>query len=215
MSLCDPQRLRVALADDQSLVREALSMLLDGMPGLSVVTSASSGMDLLDQIRHIATDVVIIDVRMPGLSGFDTVKKMRAEGLNIPVVLLTTFNEADHLGRAIRCGAQALLLKGVSPKEMYAALHTVRNGGRVFPAKPAVSEVSTARGNPAADAIALSAREQAILRLAASGCSNKEIGHDLNLSVGTVRNYLSVLFAKLGVRDRTQAVMFALSADLL
>lgn len=205
----DATTIRIALADDQSLVREGLAMLLGAMEGIEVALVAASGAELLERLRHVQVDVAIVDIRMPGIGGFEVLRALREDDAAPPVILLTTFNEPDHFTRAVRLGAKGLLLKGVSPPLLREAIVAVRMGGRAFPVREG------ARDAPPAPPLSLTHRERELLQLAADGMSNKEIARELRLTEGTVKNYMSELFLKLGVKDRTHAVMLALSSDLL
>jgi DNA-binding NarL/FixJ family response regulator len=210
-----PARIRVALADDQSLVLEGLKMLLSGMDVIEVRIAAASGAELLDRMRHDTVDVAIVDVRMPGMSGLEVTKRLSAAQPPVPVILLTTFDEPQLLPDAVRCGASGLLLKGVSPDELVAAIRSVAAGGRVL--LPVDANVVREARELAATRVgaALSDRERDVLRLVAAGRSNKEIARALGIVEGTVKNYMSQLLIKLDARDRTQAVMKAIGAGLL
>ncbi len=210
-----PAAIRVALVDDQSLIRESLRTLLSGMPGLSVVLVASSGADLFEQLPRIRVDVAVIDVRMPGHSGFDVVRQLRQQYPAVRSVLLTTFDERGLLAEAVRAGAEGLLLKGVSPEELRATIRAVARGEHVREPLATESLQGASRLVEGARGVAINDRERAILRLAAGGHSNKEIARALGLVEGTVKNYMSEILIKLGARDRTQAVLKALASDLL
>lgn len=207
---------RVAVVDDQSLVREGLRTLLSGMPGIVVEITAASGPDLFEQLPRHPVDVAVIDVRMPGPSGFDVVRRLRREHPGVRSILLTTFDERGLLAEAVRAGADGLLLKGASPVELRSAIETVARGGTVR--VPFERGAWLNAGEPAAEpavGVVLSERERTILRLAAGGHSNKEIARALDLVEGTVKNYMSEVMAKLEANDRTQAVLKALAAGLL
>lgn len=204
--------LRIALADDQALIRNALAALLTEL-GVSVAVQASDGQALIDALATARVDVIVSDIRMPRLSGLDALRALRAGGDVTPVLLLTTFDEPRLLAEARAAGAQGFLLKASAPEELVAAITRLAGGGLSFaplPALPASEGLVQAT-----DAPRLTPREQEILRLVAGGYSNKEVARALAISDGTVRNHLSDILARLDARDRTHAVVKAISARLL
>jgi DNA-binding NarL/FixJ family response regulator len=213
-------QIRVALVDDQSLVLEGLRVLLETMPSISVDCATTQPMELVTELRRKPVDVVVSDIRMPGFNGFDVVKRLNSWARPIPVILLTTFDEANLLDEAIAIGAKGFLLKGASPEDLLAAIETVATGGQWM--SPVVTN-SVRRATRAVDRpgdavsfdTTLTEREKAVLRLAATGLTNKEIAQTLGLVEGTVKNYMSDLMIKLDSRDRTQAVIRAIGAGLL
>jgi DNA-binding NarL/FixJ family response regulator len=208
--------IRVAVVDDQSLVREGLRTLLSGMAGIEVVLAAASGVDFLEQLAHTPVDVAIIDIRMPGQSGFEVVRQLHDTHPTVRSILLTTFDEHGLIGEAVRVGAEGLLLKGVSPEQLLATIRAVAKGQIVRePAELDPVHRATHHYSGAAESGVLTARECAILRLAAAGRSNKDIGRALGLVEGTIKNYMREILIKLDARDRTQAVMKALAARLI
>lgn len=211
---------RVALVDDQSLVLEGLRMLLDTMPTLSVVYATTQPLELVAELRRNPVDVVVSDIRMPGFNGFDVVRRLGSWIRPIPVILLTTFDETNLLDEALAAGARGFLLKGASPEDLLAAIEAVAVGGQWL--SPVVTQSvrrATRVGDRMGDVVSydtsLTEREKAVLRLAATGLTNKEIAQTLGLVEGTVKNYMSDLMIKLESRDRTQAVIRAIAAGLL
>jgi DNA-binding NarL/FixJ family response regulator len=209
-------RIRVALADDQELVREGLRALLERL-GVEVVLLAADGAELLERLSATPADVIVSDIRMPGLDGISMVRELRRQGDRTPVVMLTTFEDSDMLLAAVEAGAQGFLLKGASADDLIAAIDRARRGEQwlspvaMRPIHPRVAPATQAK----AGQIDLSARELEILRLLAGGYSNKEIARSLNLAEGTVKNYVSDILAKLGTRDRTRAVLKAITLRLV
>lgn len=213
--------IRVALVDDQSLVLEGLRTLLETMPQVEVALTTTQGAELVAVLRREPVDVVVSDIRMPGFNGFDVVKRLAGWARPIPVILLTTFDEPNLLDQAIEAGARGFLLKGASPEDLLAAIEAVAAG------RPWLNPVVTGAVRAAArrtvqgpgDAVPfdlhITEREKSVLRLAATGLSNREIADALGLSEGTVKNYMSDLMIKLDSRDRTQAVIRAIAAGLL
>ena len=213
--------IRVALVDDQSLVLEGLRTLLESMPQLEVAYAATQPLELIERLRRDAVDVVVSDIRMPGFNGFDVVKRLGGWARPIPVILLTTFDEPNLLDQAIDAGARGFLLKGASPDDLLAAIEAVAAGGKALNpvvtgnVRNAARRAVTGPGDAVPFDLHITEREKAVLRLAATGLSNKEIAQTLGLVEGTVKNYMSDLMIKLDSRDRTQAVIRAIGAGLL
>ncbi|MGH8297364.1 MAG: response regulator [Steroidobacteraceae bacterium] len=209
-------KVRVALADDQDLVREGLQALLERL-GVEVVLLAADGTELLERIEATPADVIVSDIRMPGLDGISMVRELRARGDRTPVVMLTTFEDSDLLLAAVEAGAQGFLLKGASSEDLIGAIDRARRGEQWL-APVATRPIHPRLASPKASAAAqidLGARELEILRLLTGGYSNKEIARSLDLAEGTVKNYVSDILAKLGTRDRTRAVLKAITLRLV
>ena len=208
--------LRIALADDQALVRSGLKALLDGFPTLRVVLEADDGQALLDGLAGAPVDVVLSDIRMPGLDGFGLVRALRERGDATPVVLLTTFDEDALPLRAAEAGAQGFLLKDASPEDLLEAITRVAAGETLL--APVPTDPVRARyayRDQAGPSDTFNEREVSILRLIAGGYSNKEIARAVFLSEGTVKNYVSEILDKLGTRDRTRAVLKAITLRII
>ncbi|WP_293396493.1 response regulator transcription factor [Nevskia sp.] len=206
--------LRVALADDQALVRKGLRALLESLGGFMVSIEAEDGAALLAALQATAVDVILSDIRMPRHSGIEVVHLLRARGDYTPVVLLTTFDDPGLMQGAISAGAQGYLLKDAEPDALAAAIRAVAAGrSLVSPQSLDAARRVTVRDD--AKPVRLTERELAVLRLVAGGYSNKEIGRALNISDGTVKNHLTEILARLDARDRTHAVLKAIAARLL
>jgi DNA-binding NarL/FixJ family response regulator len=209
-------RIRVALADDQDLVRDALRALLERLE-LEVVLSAADGAELLERIGATSADVILSDIKMPGLDGISMVRELRGRGNRTPVVMLTTFEDSNLLLAAVEAGAQGFLLKGASSEDLITAIERAQRGEQWL--SPVATQPIYVRlagvAQPDYEQIDLGARELEILRLLAGGYSNKEIARSLNLAEGTVKNYVSDILAKLGTRDRTRAVLRAITLRLV
>ncbi|CAD0299264.1 response regulator transcription factor [Xanthomonas hortorum] len=206
---------RIALADDQVLVRAGLRALLQ-QQGVEVVCEADDGQGLLDALVINTVDVVLSDIRMPGLDGIQALQQLRARGDRTPVLLLTTFDDSDLLLRATEAGAQGFLLKDAAPEDLREAIERVANGETLL--QPVSTDPVRARyqfrdQQPPRETF--SEREVAILRLLAGGYSNKEIARTLFLAEGTVKNYVSTILEKLGTRDRTRAVLKAITLRVI
>lgn len=215
MNATVPHALRIALCDDQALVLRGLSSLLADL-GFEIALESADAERLLAALTQRPVDLIVSDIRMPGLGGIGLLRALRERGDATPVILLTTFDDPDLMLRAVEAGAQGFLLKDASPEDLKAAILRVAAGETLL--QP-VSLGPVRAGWGAADATAdgprLTERERSILRLVAGGYSNKEIARSLHLSEGTVKNYVSELLVKLDCRDRTHAVMKAITLRLL
>ena len=210
-----PAPVRVALADDQALVRAGLRALLERQ-GVAVAFEADGGEDLLAKLAATPVDVVLSDIRMPGLDGIDTLRLLRERGDHTPVLLLTTFDDADLLLHAREAGAQGFMLKDAAPEELERAIRRVAAGETLL--APVSTDPVRARyrfHDEAPPHDNFGEREVAILRLLAGGYSNKEIARSLFLAEGTVKNYVSEILDKLGTRDRTRAVLKAITLRII
>ncbi len=208
--------LRLALADDQALVRHGLMALLAGFEQLHVVVQAADGEALLAALTDTPVDVILSDIRMPGGDGFTLLQRLRERGDDTPVILLTTFDEPELTLRASAAGAQGFLLKDASPEDLYDAITRVARGETLL--APVATDPVRARyafRDQAPPSDTFSEREVAILRLIAGGYSNREIAKAVFLSEGTVKNYVSEILDKLGTRDRTRAVLKAITLRII
>lgn len=206
---------RVALADDQALVRAGLRALLERR-GIEIAVEAESGDALLDALPAARVDVVLSDVRMPGLDGIGLVHALRERGDATPVLLLTTFDDPDLLLRAREAGAQGFLLKDAAPDDLHDAIVRLVRGETLL--QPVSTEPVRARYRYHADdapRALFSEREVAVLRLMAGGYSNKEVARAMFLAEGTVKNYVSAILDKLDTRDRTRAVLKAITLRII
>jgi DNA-binding NarL/FixJ family response regulator len=211
--------IKLMLVEDQQLVREALKGLLALSDEIAIVGEASDGAEALEMIDALGLeqmpDIVLSDMRMPRLDGLGLIRALAARGLNIPVVLLTTFDDAGIFDEAVRSGARGFLLKAISPETLQQSLREVMNGGTALrPSLTARMERPVASAERAFVATEqpdpLSPKELQVLRLVASGRSNTEIAALLGNSEGVIKNHCSSVFSKMGVRDRTQAVLRAI-----
>jgi DNA-binding NarL/FixJ family response regulator len=211
--------IRVALVENETLVREGLRRVLELDDAIEVAAEARDGVEALAVIERTRADVVLLDVRMPRLDGIAVLEKLRESGDPSRCIVLTTFDDADAFLAAVRAGARGYLLKDASPAELGEAIRAVSAGGTWF--KPAVSDavlrgLSSLQPSGGGDTTEeLTARELEVLRLLAGGYSNREIGGALGVAERTVKNHVAAILAKLWVRDRTRAVLKALSLGLL
>ncbi|MGS1076838.1 response regulator [Pseudoxanthomonas beigongshangi] len=211
-----PSPIRIALADDQALVLSGLKALLGGFEQFAVVAEATDGEGLLAALDGKPVDVVLCDVRMPGLGGLEVCARLRRLPDAPPVILLTTFDDPGQALAAARAGARGYLLKDASPLELVEAIEDVATGRHAIApvATDAIRERYTYRDRvpPSGQ---FSQREIDILRLLAGGYTNREIGQVIHVTEGTVKNYLTEIFDKLGARDRTRAVLKAITLRII
>jgi len=206
--------INVMLVDDQNLVRKGVRSLLELSAEIEVIAEAADGAEAIRMIPEVKPDVVLLDMRMPGLSGLDVLRQLSQDDKLPPTIILTTFDDDELVLAGIRSGARGYLLKDVALAELVNAIRTVSEGGSIV--KPAVTQrllkglenlqnefSSLDQPDPLTD------RETEILRLMAGGYSNKEIANSLGVAEGTVKNHVSNILSKMGVRDRTRAVLKA------
>ena len=207
--------LRVVIADDQPVVREGLAMLIGLLDGIQVVAMAADGVEAVDQALLHRPDVVVMDLRMPNLDGAQATARIRAELPQTQVLVLTTYADDDALFPALQAGARGYLTKNASAEEIEQALSALGRGQthlapEVQQRLVAASLDARAAGpGPMAPPDGLSAREVEVLTLIAAGLSNAEIARELVLSNATIKSHINHIFAKIGARDRAQAVHYA------
>ena len=212
--------IRVMLADDQALVRSGFRMLIEAEDDIEVVGEAADGASALSMVRAMKPDVVLMDVRMPGMGGIEATAKVVAEHPASRVLILTTFDLDEYAFAGLRAGASGFLLKDTRPADLAAAIRTVAAGDAVV--SPRVTKrmlelfatqmpsAATADGAAGDERLArLTTREAEVFRLLARGLSNAEIADELVVSETTVKTHVGSILAKLGVRDRVQAVVLA------
>ncbi|MDA0638252.1 response regulator transcription factor [Nonomuraea sp. MCN248] len=201
--------IRVVLADDEDLVRTGLRIIIDAEPGLAVVGEAADGAAVLPVVRRERPDVVLMDVRMPALDGIEATRRLVALADPPKVLVVTTFENDDHVYDALRAGADGFLLKRARPEELVRAVKLVASGeSLLFPA--AIRALAARRpAGRVAGVDRLTGREGDVLRLMARGLSNGEIAAELVVSTETVKTHVGNVLTKLGARDRTQAVIAA------
>ncbi|WP_265521790.1 response regulator [Oerskovia flava] len=221
--------IRVALVDDQQLVRAGFRMVIDSQPDLTVAVEAGDGLQAVRVLADHAVDVVLMDVRMPHLDGLQATARLTAaaaDGGYAPrVIVLTTFDLDEYVLEAIRAGASGFLLKDAPPEEMLAAIRTVHRGDAVIAPSSTrrllehlvvALPAEQAADSPAHDSVAgLTDREREVLVLMARGRSNTEIGTELFVAEATVKTHVGRILAKLGARDRVQAVVTAYETGLV
>jgi two-component system, NarL family, response regulator DegU len=219
MTGMNQETITVALADDHVLLRQALRHLLDSEADIHVVGEASDGRAIQTIVEEHQPDVILMDINMPGVDGVTATRELKAQLPDVRIIVLTMFSEDGHVIRAVRAGADAYLLKNSESTKVVEAIRAVHRGESIIEPQLAaklLSEFRRVSDDREDDAMGgLTNREMELLRLVATGLSNKEIAHQLSLAESTVKNRLSLLFEKLGVKDRTQAAIYALSHGLI
>ncbi|MFJ4480788.1 response regulator [Streptomyces longwoodensis] len=213
---------RVVVADDQTVVREGIVMLLGLLPGIEVVGAAGDGEEAVRLVAEVAPDVVLMDLRMPRCDGVEATRRIRAEHPETQVVVLTTFADDDSLFPALRAGARGYLTKDAGGDEILRAVESVLSGDAGL--SPSIqrrllerlSEPAPAPPPPPSEPPdGLTAREAEVLVLIAEGLSNHQIAQKLHVSTATVKTHINNLFAKIGIKDRAQAVRYAYGKGLV
>jgi len=206
--------IRVFIADDQLLVRQGIRRLLELDREIEIAGEAEDGAQTIALVPQSRPDVLLLDVRMPKKSGVDVLRELGAAHALPPTLILTTFEDSTVVLEGIRAGARGFMLKDVSYEQLIHAIHAIAAGETLF--QPAITQrllrSVAAVSTPPSD---LTDREREVVRLMAGGYSNKEIAHALGTAEGTVKNHVSNILSKLGVRDRTRAVLKALESGLL
>ena len=203
-------QIKVLIADDQPLMRQGFAMILSAQPDIRVVGEAATGTQAVEQARALAPDVVMMDIQMPGMDGIAATRQLR----ECKVLILTTFGSQDHVAHALLAGASGFLLKDATPEQLVQAVRVVAAGNALLdPAitRTLIQQALPSLGKPPTPPRfdALSERETQVLRLLAQGMSNAEIASALVVTEATVKTHISRLLAKLGLRDRVQAVVAA------
>jgi DNA-binding NarL/FixJ family response regulator len=213
----------VLLVDDQTLVRSGIRGLLELSADIRVVAEAADAASAMQALQQRAYDIMLLDNRMPGETGVELLERMRTQCIAVPAIILTTFDDDESLLRSLRAGAKGYLLKDISFERLCEAIRQVATGGTMF--RPALSErverslanerVDHTETRPLEGLEHLTPREIEILALMAGGLSNREIADSLGTSEGTIKNHVSNVLAKLGVRDRVRAVLKAIDRGYL
>ncbi len=215
--------IKILIADDQELIRQSLQIVLNTKEGMEVIDVAADGQEVIRSVRKHAPDVILMDIRMPKIDGVQCTKIIKENYPDIKIIILTTFDDDEFVYNALKFGASGYLLKGVSMDELANAIQTVYNGYAMINPDIATKVVKLfsqmAKADysiPIDDSLKdnLTKTEWNIIEQVEMGASNKEIAKTLNLSEGTVRNYLSAILNKLGLRDRTQLAIWAVQTGI-
>ena len=214
------ERIRVLIIDDDALMRAGLRGVLSNDEAIEVVGDAGDGGEAVYRTRLLNPDVVLMDVRMPDLDGISATRELLATFPEVKVVILTTFEQDDYIFGALAAGASGFLLKRTAPEELTAAIHTIAAGDSLLSPSVTSRVIERMSQQPGPDASRdarldeLTAREREVLELVAGGLSNGEIAATLVIEESTVKTHMKRLLAKLGARDRVQAVIFAYESGL-
>jgi len=212
--------IRVMLADDQTLVRQGVRSLLELADDMEVIGEASDGAQALEMIPTLQPDVLLLDLRMPHVNGLEVLEALSKQDTAPPTLILTTFDDDELVLAGIKAGAKGYLLKDVALDDLLEAVRTLAAGKTLI--NPAITErlIQGLKGHGTEFSAlehpeAMTGRETEILRLMAGGYSNKEIARALDVAEGTIKNHVSNILSKMGVRDRTRAVLKAIEAGLI
>jgi DNA-binding NarL/FixJ family response regulator len=216
--------IKVMVVDDQELIRESLTMMLTTVPQIQYLGCAENGKQAIELAEALKPDVILMDVRMAGIDGIECSKIIIGKNPKTKIIILTTFEDDEYIYNSLKNGVSGFLLKGISKNELINSIITVYNGGatiqpeiisKVFSlfCKMAKSYYLDHNGSSGIDR--LNANELKIIQLIGRGLSNKEIMHEIHLSEGTVRNYISNILDVLGLRDRTQIAIYAIQSGLM
>ena len=206
---------RVLIADDQSIVRAGLATILDGQPDIEVVGQAADGREAVALARRLRPDVCLLDIRMPHLDGIEATRLLAGPDVEDPiaVVVITTFDTDEYVHGALKAGARGFLLKGAAPDQLVQAIHAAVNGDALIDpgvtARLLAGFADRAAAAPVQPIDPLTEREEAVLLTVARGMTNAEIGHELHISMSTVKFHLAGLMTKLGARNRVELVIWA------
>ncbi|MFF1392939.1 response regulator [Streptomyces sp. NPDC058287] len=217
--------IRVLIADDQMMVREGFSVLLNAMPDIEVVGEAVNGREAIARVRELSPDVVLMDIRMPELNGIEATREIAAMDGSAKVLVLTTFDLDEYVYQALRAGASGFLLKDASARQLADGVRVVAQGEALLApsvTRRLITEFAKLSEIPKLPAVAnpgafgeLTERETEVLVLIAQGLSNAEIAERLVVAESTIKTHVSRVLVKLGLRDRTQAAVFAYEARLV
>jgi DNA-binding NarL/FixJ family response regulator len=224
----DSSSVRVLVVDDQRLIREGIASLLGIQEGICVVGTAADGQEAVEQTLALAPDVVLMDVRMPGMDGVQATALICRQLPACQVLMLTTFDDEDSIIKALHAGARGYLLKDIPPDALAQAIRLARAGiyqldptvagklvGALTPPEPTSAQASALPSGTASAPHLLTAREIEVLRFIALGATNREIAAQLMVSEGTVKNHISNILTRLDLRDRTQAALYARDHHLI
>ena len=213
--------IRVLIVDDQALIRAGFRMILDAQPDLEVVGEAADGSTAIDAVRTLRPDVVLMDIRMPGVDGIEATRRITEAGVTSKIVILTTYDLDEYVFDALAAGASGFLLKHVPPEELVHGVRVAASGDALLApsiTKRLIEEFAKHRAPVRAggtDLHTLTDREQEVIRLLGRGLSNPEIARELKVGEATVKTHVAHVLDKLELRDRVQAVIFAYEIGLI
>ena len=212
--------IRVLLADDHTLFRKGIRTILEPMPDIQVSGEASTGREAVDEARELVPDVILMDIKMPVVSGIEASRQILQENPHIGIILVTMFDDPESVFSGMRAGARGYVLKEADPEELRRAIDAAFRGEVILCpiiARKVLDQFGseTTHPRPGLPFEELTRRELEVLQLAAGGLANKEIARDLVISEKTVKNHIANIFSKLQVNDRTQAILYALRKGLV
>jgi len=215
-----PPDVRVLVVDDQQLIRDGIASMLDIQPGVVVVGTAKNGQEALEQASALAPDIILMDIHMPVMNGIEATLKLRRQIPESQVVMLTTFDDESYIIRSLQAGACGYLLKDIAVDELAQAVKLAHAG--VYQLAPEIAGklvgnlmLKSQPKAPRPSEFGLTKRELEVLKLIAGGATNREIAEQLFVSQGTVKNHVSSILNRLGLRDRMQAALFAIENNLV
>lgn len=210
----EARALKLLLVDDHAIVREGLRALLDDREEFVIVGEAGNGDEACEAVRRLQPDIVLMDLKMPGMAASDAIRVIRATTPSVKVIALTSYAEDGQVREIMAAGAAGYILKDVTKSDFVTALRTVACGQTWLHPLAQRSLVEQLRNRQADPLALLTQRERSVLELIARGMSNRQIGDELHLTEGTVKGYVSTILAKLKLEDRTQAALFAVQRGL-
>ncbi|ANB60931.1 response regulator transcription factor [Anoxybacteroides amylolyticum] len=209
--------IHILLAEDQALVRQGLKMMIEQDEQLKVIAEAANGLEAVQQIETRLVDLVLMDIRMPGMNGLEATKIIKKRWPHIKILVLTTFNDDEYAVQALKDGASGFLLKTTERQKLIDAIYSCMKGGVTIHEEVAAKVVPRLLEHSKREPVTvpLTPRELAITQLVGEGKTNKEIAAILHLSIGTVKNHITQILQKLELRDRTQLAIYAIKHDLV
>ena len=214
--------IRLLIAEDQELIRSSLQIVLDLEEDLVVIGTVENGKQAVDFCEKVKPDIVLMDINMPEMDGIEATKQIKHQCPNVKIIVLTTFQEMDYVVGALQAGAEGYLLKAIDTKDLAAGIRVVARGGNLITQEVAkalfsdyIQHTGSTEEKETNDRYKLSKRELEVLKCLADGLSNQFIAEKLYLSLGTVKNYISNLYAKLEVANRTEAILKAQKERLI
>jgi DNA-binding NarL/FixJ family response regulator len=213
------KKIKLLLVDDQELIRESLAFVLNTDEDIEVVGLAANGEEAVQLCETLQPTIILMDIQMPVLNGIEATRKIKQKWPAIKVMILTTFQEVDHVVEALSIGAEGYLLKAIHPKDLLSGIKHIHHDGTLLSqdlAKALAQQVTISKESQSPKPkYGLTEREEQILGAIANGLSNKQISEKLYLSEGTVKNYISSIYHKLDVKDRTQAALKAKEEEII
>lgn len=216
--------IKVLIVDDQEMIRQSLELMLSSKVNIEVIGTANDGRDAVRKVQQEKPDVILLDIRMPGMDGIECLKIIKEFHKGIKVIILTTFDDDEYIYESLKNGANGFLLKGTKMSELVKAIEVVNNGGsmmdpnvstKVMHLFAQMAKADYSSNVRISDYEDLNNNELKIVKAIGQGLSNKEISSSLNFTDGTVRNYISSVLRKLDLRDRTQIAIFAIQSSLM